>query len=243
MLVDCALAQRGAAAWQGCWKPPLTSDGVSTPVQVLARQRLWKVNRMAAAALLGWSAGRRRARLLEYVPGAGEVLAMQAVGWRCVSVVADPQVPAPHANSFAMVVHDLCHLEKFADPEHHAAQVGLFDALNAALNHADWRAHEPALGPLWPQQRDAVVADMNGAAAFLWVALKARLRYAAGPGYADALELLMGPMDLPQGVQQAARAVSCRKDAAPHASAFLGHLHRRGLDVLATRGACPGTPV
>ena len=93
---------------------------------------------------------------------------MTARGLRPVSLLESDE-------GLAFALHDLCHLEKFADPAHHAAQVGLFARLDRAIDGAAWQELEAGLDDQWRAHRDHVLADMNGAAVYLYLVLKARL--------------------------------------------------------------------
>jgi hypothetical protein len=65
------------------------------------------------------------------------VLALQARGRRCVCLLDDAAALAHgdprHRDGLAFALHDLCHLEKFVAPEHHAGQVGFFRLVERAL--------------------------------------------------------------------------------------------------------------
>lgn len=255
-LLERVEALRGAVAWQGQWVPPLPQDGASPLVGRLAVQRLWKLDAHATRSLLAWSAGRRRVELLLRVPDAMELLAFQAVGWRCISLVEEQETPAVHHNSYLFVVHDLCHLEKFVDPQHHQAQVGFFHTVHRALNHPQWRALErDTLDAAWVEARNAVVSDMNGSVIFLMAALKMKLKMAARrlharragvappaegrltaaeeQTYRPLEECLVALMELPQDVVAAAHLVNKRRDTPVDALRFHAYFDGVGARVLA----------
>lgn len=253
-LLERAVALRGAVAFQGQWNPVLPDPGVSPLVRQLTVSRLWKVDLHATRSLLAWSAGQRRVHLLLHVPTAMELLAHQAAGWRCICLVDDAQTPAVHQNPYLFVVHDLCHLEKFADPQHHHAQVGFFFAVHHALNHPQWRNLEAqTLDSAWLLARDAVVSDMNGSVIFLMAALKMKLKMAArrvlaaqrgvvpsqaGPlspaelaVYQDLEAVLLSLMELPGDIQHAAQTISKRRDTPQDAIRFHEHFDSVGRAV------------
>jgi hypothetical protein len=115
---------------------------------------------------------------LFHVPSPREVLALQALGRRCVSLLAPGVDPSPHVDSLAFATHDLCHLEKLMAPEHHQAQVGFFALLDQAMADPRWQALEQPFDSAWMADRDHVMADMNGSAAFLFVPPKNKLKLA-----------------------------------------------------------------
>ena len=89
------------------------------------------------AALTAWADGERRVVLLRSQPSPREMLRLQARGWRCVSLLPEGSDTGRHADVVDFAIHDLCHLEKFAAPEHHRAQVGFFallDLTTSSLN-------------------------------------------------------------------------------------------------------------
>ena len=75
--------------------------------------------------------------LLFEISPARRVLALQARGRRCVCLLDDAVALAHgdprHPDGLAFALHDLCHLEKFVAPEHHAGQVGFFRLVGRAL--------------------------------------------------------------------------------------------------------------
>lgn len=255
-LMDHAQRLRGAMAWQGSWAPSLPCSAGTPHLSTLAERRLWKLDLHATRSLLAWGAGQRRVHLMTHVPSALDLLHFQARGWRCICLVDDANVPAVHQNNYQFVVHDLCHLEKFADPEHHAAQVGFFDAVATALAHPRWRAVEGTLDGQWLTDRDAVVSDMNGSVIFLVAAVKMKLKMAArrthavrlgvpAPRegllseaehavYAPLQDTFLELMELPADMRDAARAVEKRRDTPQHALRLHRHLEDRGRQILST---------
>jgi hypothetical protein len=181
------------------------------------------------------------------------VLALQARGRRCVCLLDDAAARAHgdprHPDGLAFALHDLCHLEKFVAPEHHAGQIGFFRAVERALAAPEVAAVERELDDLWRADRDYVIADMNGSAVFLLAALKMKLnmavrrRLARARGLAprsgrlDAeeraaveptLDLLLRAMGLPDDIRDSARAVSARRDRPAEARRLLDHFELVG---------------
>jgi hypothetical protein len=182
------------------------------------------------------------------VPAARRLLALQARGRRCVCLVEDAAARAHgdprHPDGLTFALHDLCHLEKFVAPEHHAGQVGFFRLVERALDTPAMIALERELDDTWRADRDYVIADMNGSAIFLFAALKMKLNMAvrrrrerergivvrSGPldaeeraAAAPALDLLVRAMGLPDDVRDAALAVSPRRDRPADARRLLDH--------------------
>ncbi len=185
--------QRGAPRrWvQGPRRPALEpGPGAGPLVRLFATRDLYRLPRSVSEALVAWAAGRRRVELSFALPSPEAVLGMQARGFRCVSLLEDDAVPegpiaglprregAYGSGGLAFAVHDLCHLEKFASPEHHREQVGFFAALEGALRDPAWRALEAGFDAAWEHDREHVLADMNGASAFLFVVLRNKVKLA-----------------------------------------------------------------
>jgi hypothetical protein len=129
---------------------------------------LCSVPETAARALSEWVAGRRPALRLTLAPSPRALLAWTARGRRPVTLLDGE-------NGLEFMLHDLCHLEKFADPAHHVGQVGLFALLDRAVDAPEWAALEAGLDAAWRAHRDHVLADMNGSAVYLFLVLRARL--------------------------------------------------------------------
>src|SRR5262249_19871620 len=119
------------------------------------------------------------------------LLAMQARGRRCVSLLEDADAPpGPRAayggGGLGFAVHDLCHLEKFSDPAHHVGQVGFFAAVERATIDPRWAEVERGFDARWADERDHVLADMNGSPVFLFVVLRNKVKLAARRRVAEA---------------------------------------------------------
>lgn len=236
---------------QGALVPALAlpASGAPPSVRLFAERRLHRVPSAAARALVAWARGERRVDLLFRVPSPREVLALQASGRRCVSLLSDDAQAAPHADGLAFAVHDLCHLEKFSDPEHYEGQIGFSALVDAAMGDPRWSRLEEGLDVVWAAERDHVIADMNGSPVFLLLALKSKLKIATrrrlsrergeeraafGPMDAEerrawegAEDALLALLDLRGAVADAARVLS-ERGGAPEAEEAL-EKYFRGL--------------
>jgi len=156
--------------------------GSGAALQTFARRRVRGVPEPVVLGLLAWAAGRRPVDVLDQVPSARHVLALQGAGRRCVSLVEDDVALAHgdprHPDGLSFALHDLCHLEKFVAAEHHAGQVGFFRAVARAFEAPAFADLERGFDANWRADRDYVIADMNGSAIFLFAALKMKLNMA-----------------------------------------------------------------
>ncbi len=164
-------------------------------------------------------------------------IAAKARARRCVCLIDDAAARAHgdprHPDGLTFALHDLCHLEKFVTPEHHAGQVGFFRLVERALDAPAMIALDAELDDGWRADRDYVIADMNGSAVFLFAALKMKLKLAVGRRQAPfdpALEILLGAMDFRDDVRDAARAVSPRRDHPAAAYRLLDHFETVARD-------------
>jgi hypothetical protein len=228
-LLDRVRTARGSLWDEGRGRvvPPAPPSGPA--LCTFAERRVRGVPEDVVRGLFAWDRGQRPVDLLFDVPSARQVLAMQARGRRCVCILEDAAALAHgdprHPDGLTFALHDLCHLEKFVTPEHHAGQVGFFRIVQRALEAPAMRALDDALDDTWRADRDYIIADMNGSAVFLFVALKTRLLLAAGRRSAagGALDVLLDAMELPDPARDAARAVSRRRDRPTEARLLLDH--------------------
>jgi hypothetical protein len=249
-------ASSGRLFDQGARVPPLATASSSPAIRFMAERRLHRVSTAVARALLAWADG-FPVELLSDVPAAGTVLALQAEGRRCVSLLPDGADTQPHADVLAFAVHDLCHLDKFMEPEHYRGQVGFFACLLGALRGGGWSEFERNFDGAFKRDWQHVAADMNGSAVFLFAALKmklkmgARRRVAAAEGrpsdeggpltstearaYDDFAEKLFDLLRLRGDVAEAARRTSTRRDDPIAACTLLRHFENMGDDVLRGR--------
>ena len=133
------------------------------------------------------------------------------------------------------------------------------------LDHPRFAALQASLDALWIDDRDHVLADMNGSAVFLFLVLKNKLKLAVrrqlarerglpapsggplDPGEIEACEdayaTLHEALDLPDHAVAAARALSSRHDAELAAPRLLAWLREVGAPRLADRSPGPSAPV
>lgn len=252
---------------QGPRRPALDpGEGASELLRLFATREIYRLPRIVAEALVAWAAGRRRVDLLFAVPAPRAVLGLQARGRRCVSLLADADVPAgpiagiPRGDGaygsggLAFAVHDLCHLEKFSAPAHHREQVGFFAALERCLDHPAWSALEAGFDAVWADDRDHVLADMNGSSAFLFVVLRNKVKLAvrrriarergepcrSGPlddgevrAYAEAVDVLVDALGLPGAARDAARVLVSRHEAEEAGEPLRACFEAMGAEALA----------
>jgi hypothetical protein len=223
-----------------------------------AQQRVRGVSDPVVRGLLAWDRGERPVDLLDVIPAADEILARQARGRRCVSLLEDHVAAAHgdprHPDGLRFVLHDLEHLEKFVEPAHHLGQIGFFRAVGRAFADPDFCRLQREFDPLWFTDRDYVIADMNGSAIFLFSVLKMKVNMAirrklalatggpapvAGPLGSDeraavlpALEILIDALGLPAEARAAALAVSARRDHPEAARQLLAGFEAIGRQVL-----------
>ena len=232
-------AARGAL-WdegRGRVRPPDAPSGPA--LRTFAERRVRGVPEDVVRGLFAWDRDQRPVDLLFDVPSARHVLALQARGRRCVCLLPDDAALAHgdprHPDGLTFALHDLCHLEKFVAPEHHAGQVGFFRIVQRTLEAPAMAALDGRLDDTWRADRDYVIADMNGSAVFLFAALKIKLILAAGRASAGdpvageaALDVLLQAMDLPAEVRDAAGAISRRRDRPVAARRLLDHFEAEG---------------
>lgn len=237
------------------------ADGVGPHARVFRDVRVLGISELAVRGLELVGAGFPVVIRDEPFTAAG-VLALQARGARCVSLLPRGTVtPPPHADGLAFVLHDLCHLAKFADAAHYVEQVGFFDAVQRAFASETWRTVEQNLDAEWRAARDAVVSDMNGSVVFLFVQLKMKLKMAArrnlgaqrgvparvsgslDDGELAEFERLLAPLldafGFAPDVRAAALVTSARRDSLEAATRLATHFAERGRAVLAEINAVP----
>ncbi len=231
-----ARACYGARHRQARRARPLTSAETSAALRFFAEYHVAGVRAVEAHALADWSLSPERALLFRSELSPAEIVKLQAKGQRCVSLIDE----ASPKEGLAFALHDLRHLGKFFDPAHHLAQRGFFRCVSGALSSPSWHTLDSMLDARWQEDRDAVLADMNGSAVFLFSALKMRLRMAARrrielpqgvrppiereeAEFRALLEMCLDGLGLSGDVRAAAEVISCRRDAAPHARKFIEH--------------------
>lgn len=194
----------------------------------------------ARRAAVGLAVGTHLADVARRTFAAREVIALQAGGRRCVSMLSPGEGLGPYSTPLAFVAHDLDHLALFFDPRQHRGQVGFFRRLDLAI--------EGGLGGLLAVHDArfeldvlAVGADTNGSPVFALASLLMKLKMAVrrargretgdvvtrGPldpaeerAFTPALEAFCAALGLPPKLQEAARTVGTRR-AAPEAGRAL----------------------
>jgi len=182
---------------QGARQPPLISGSDAPAVRLVTDFRIKGVSEDAARGVAAWSRG-LEVTVFDRVPVPLEVLRLQAQGGRCVSLLSADLPMAPHESALEFLLHDLCHLGKFADPRYYREQVGFFTTFAGALEGPGWLELEAELDGEWISARDQVLCDMNGSSIFLFAAFKMKLKMAARRKVARSdgrRPLLYGPLD------------------------------------------------
>ena len=253
-LLELLAARSGVRHFQGRRTPPLPCAATTPCVRRFSVERFRRVPDVAARALVGWADG-LPAELRTTVPAAEEVLRLQARGRRCVSVLPEDADRDP----LEFLLHDLCHLGKFACSEHYAEQIGFFRTLAAAFASPSFRALEAELDDAFRKDRDHVASDMNGSSVFLFAAFKMKLKMAArrlaarragrasparGPLSASELvvfdevfERVLDAFGFEGRLREAAIGTSARRDSPLLASLLADHFEEIGRDVRASRHA------
>jgi hypothetical protein len=233
----------GTRAVQGPRPEKIQVDPSSTlpAVRLIADYRLWSVGELESRGLVGWAMGRRSALLFDEPITPKHIVELQAEGLRCVSLLA--RIPPREGLDFAL--HDLRHLEKFFDPDHHRAQIGFFRSWARALGKNDSDRFDGTLDETWREDRDRVLADMNGSPIFLFAVLKMKLKVAVRrrlarergveppfknalddeelAAYAPFLDRLLDLLELTGEVRAAAREISARRDRPELGKRLLEH--------------------
>ncbi len=233
------------------------AQGDLPPILTLFAERsLHRVRPEVGAALVGLHQGTHPGLVVHHLPSVLDMLAIQAKGRRFISLIEDADLPEGahpyHHDGLSFAVHDLCHLDKFANPLYFKGQVGFFSALARALEGPAWAALEEGFDATWAHERDHVLADMNGSPVFLFAALKGRIKLAvrrkvaAASGedcklgdlrddeqraYGEATEHLYDALDLAGPAREAARALSSRRDDEGAAAILSAHFEARAAGV------------
>ena len=262
-LLARARATRGRL-WDEGARPGERFQPAGDALAVFATRRVRGVSPIVADALLAWSRGERPVDLVFEVLPPREVLRRQAAGRRCVALLDDAAALAHgdprHPDGLSFALHDLHHLEKFVEPQHHRGQVGFFRAVDRALSDTEVAALELTFDEIWSSERDYVLADMNGSAVFLFSVLKMRLAMAVRRRLARSCGMpvptegrlddderaalqpvlsawFMG-MGLPPALRTEAFAVSARRDHPAHARRLLEHFESEAFFATNAPNSC-----
>jgi hypothetical protein len=219
--------------WRQAPRSPALFDAPSgSSARVFAERRIRGVSELASRGLLLIAEGFPvHVSPAPFSPD--EVLALQARGRRCASLIpAGEVVPEPHGDALEYVLHDLCHLAKFADPRYHDEQVGFFQSVERALSLDAWRTAERALDAQWHTDRVHISSDMNGSSVFLFACSKAKLKLAAsrtGQGFRELFERWLDALELTGAIRDAAGEVSSRSDQPAAAEVLANHFREAGV--------------
>jgi hypothetical protein len=182
--------QRWGRLWDGGPRMPcadraaaqtsaLPSAVGTSALRILASRRVRGITDVVRDGLIAWQREGRPVDVITKIPTARQVLARQARGRRCVSLIADDVAAAHgdprHPDGLRFALHDLEHLEKFVAPEHHAGQVGFFRAVERSFASPGFAAVQAEFDDTWCADRDYVISDMNGSAIFLFAVLKMKV--------------------------------------------------------------------
>lgn len=115
-------------------------------------------------SLLAWLRNEWSLTLTESIPSPLEVLEMQAMGTRPITLIAHyPRMLQPvlkKSNGFEFIVHDLEHAFKFFyDPVQHEAQRKFFSLMQKAWRQNLFISYRS--DPIFSEQFDYVISDMN----------------------------------------------------------------------------------
>lgn len=216
----------------------------------LASHRLRGLAEPARAAVIGLARGTHPARVEARPFTAREVLALQAEGRRCVSLLPPGAPLGPYPSAFAFAAHDLDHLAKFFDPAHFAGQLGFFRMLHAGVSSG--------LAGLFARHDDKLVsdietvgADTNGSSVFAFASLVMKLKMASRRRYGRITGIVRekGPLsveeerafepdfaalrevfELDATLGEAARLVGTRREHREAGRALLEHFERHAVD-------------
>jgi hypothetical protein len=242
----CTFVLRGAMRtadrrWrQGLRNPQLPMDLDDFAVATLAQRHVFRVEEHVATGLNAWAHGRRRLHARFAIPDPLELLAFQARGERIVSLLPEGVPTGLEKSNFEFALHDLCHAEKFFDPQHFAGQVGLFASVHRALSTAAWVEMTRDFADPWQAEFNHVAADMNGSPLFLFAALRRKVQNAALSARQNpetARDWLCHALQLPGDVMASGVRFTVHPDIDPaeirhHAAVLLAHFEAVGSEIL-----------
>ena len=142
------------------WLPPDT-----TVAEVLSRFSLRGVRLAAREVLLRWLNGEMKLKLTDKVPSPQQMLSLQALGSRWVSVIFNEAAlsTAVHdeRDALSFLLHDLGHAAQFfSQPDYQRGQIGFYRLLQAANKQSllDAPARHDAN---WTARLNYLMADLN----------------------------------------------------------------------------------
>jgi hypothetical protein len=246
LLLREAREAHGDALFTGRCRTRLDGLPEGSALAELGAHRLRGLPEPARAAVIGIARGTHPARVEARPFTAREVLALQAEGRRCVSLLPPGSPLGPYPSAFAFAAHDLDHLAKFFDPQHFAGQLGFFRMLHAGVSSGLaglFARHDEKL----VTDVETVGADTNGSSVFAFASLVMKLKMAArrrlgritgevherGPlsegeerAFAPDFEALREVFHLDAELGEAARLVGTRREHREAGRALLEHFER-----------------
>lgn len=239
--------QKAPHTWRQAPRSPILLDAPrASNLRTLAEHRIWGVPELAIRGLCLISEG-FPVRVSQTPFSPDDVLRFQARGLRCVSLIpTDEAVPEPHGDALEYVLHDLCHLAKFADPRHYDEQVGFFRSVERARSREAWRTLERDLDAQWHADRVHVSSDMNGSSVFLFAFLRAKLKLAVSRSgecthdFRNRFERMLDGLELTGAVRDAADEISSKSDQPAAAEVLAEHFRELGRSCRALRNT-PGS--
>jgi hypothetical protein len=248
LLLREARVVHGQALWSGRVHSPGSEFSDESALGLLATHRLRGLAEPARLAVVGLARGTHHARVEERPFTAREVLALQAEGRRCVSLMPPGAPLGPYPSAFAFAAHDLDHLAQLFDPLHFAGQLGFFRMLHEGVETGMaglFERHDPKL----VTDIETVGADTNGSAVFAFASLVMKLKMATrrrfgrttgilrekGPlsedeerAFEPDFEALCAVFRLGGTLPEAARLVGTRREHKEAGLALLGHFEGLG---------------
>jgi len=166
---------------------PLVDASLPAELSLFNDYSLFRVPDDACLGLLHWSLGHYRGQLSSALVDWRDILKAQASGRRPVALLSQvPReaeavagIPRKYFENdlpLAFALHDLRHLHKFFEPAHHEGQRAFFSSLDEALLRPEWKAATHGASDTFWHEIRRIASDMNGAAPFLCMALKAAVR-------------------------------------------------------------------
>lgn len=151
---------------------------LGSSIDRLADQGVRGLSEDARRVVLGLHAGTHHAEISSGPFAARHVIALQAAGRRCISLLPEDAPRGPYQSPLAFAAHDLEHLAQFFAPAHFWGQLGFFQRLHGALDDGLGGLlsdHDQAFG----DDVNRVGADTNGSSVFAFASLVMKLKMAA----------------------------------------------------------------
>ncbi len=141
----------------GCKIQPLSMEPNLPALKFLNCHTLRKVSLRVNRSLIAWSEGKYNLFFTENIPTPMEVLEMQALGKRIVSI---PKETTNNKTPYEFVIHDLEHADRFFyNPALHSTQVKFFSELKSLIKQQLFS--ELMLNKTFEQKFNYLISDMN----------------------------------------------------------------------------------